>query len=118
VNTRGLRVADQIQRELAELISREVKDPRIGMVTLLSVDLTADYAYATVHYTVLPSDEATIEATQQGLQRAAGFMRSIMGRRVRIHTNPELRFVHDGSTERGMHMSQLIDAANQRRADD
>ena len=115
---RGLRVADQIQRDLADLIAREVKDPRIGMVTLTGVDITPDYAHATVWFTVLPSDEATKAATLAGLRAAAGFLRGQIGRRVRIHTTPELRFSHDASIERGMNLSQLIDTANATRADD
>lgn len=115
---RSVRVAEQIHQELAQLISREVKDPRIGMVTLTSVDITPDYAYATVHFTVLPSDDETVARTLEGLRRSAGFMRSQMGRRVRIHTNPELRFVHDRSVERGVGLSRLIDEANSVRASD
>ena len=115
---RGTRVAEQIHQELAQLIAREVKDPRIGMVTLTSVDITADYAYATVHFTVMPSDAETVARTLEGLRRSAGFMRSQMGRRVRIHTNPQLRFMHDRSVEHGVGMSRLIDEANSVRAAD
>lgn len=115
---RATRVAEQIHHELAQLIAREVKDPRIGMVTLTSVEITPDYAYATVRFTVLPSDEATVARTLEGLRRSAGFMRSQLGRRVRIHTTPELRFVHDTSVERGVDLSRLIDQANARRADE
>ena len=115
---RATRVAEQIHQELAQLIAREVKDPRIGMVTLTSVDITADYAYATVHFTVMPSDDETVARTLEGLRRSAGFMRSQMGRRVRIHTNPQLRFVHDRSVEHGVDMSRLIDQANSVRAAD
>jgi ribosome-binding factor A len=115
---RRTRVAEQIHQELAQLIAREVKDPRIGMVTLTSVEITADYAYATIHFTVMPSDDETIERTLEGLRRSAGFMRSQMGRRVRIHTNPQLRFVHDRSVEHGVGMSRLIDEANSVRAAD
>ena len=115
---RATRVAEQIHHELAQLIAREVKDPRVGMVTLTSVDITPDYAYATVHFTVLPSDDATVARTLEGLRRSAGFMRSQLGRRVRIHTTPELRFVHDTSVERGVGLSRLIDEANSTRAAD
>ena len=100
------------------MIAREVKDPRIGMVTLTSVDITADYAYATIHFTVLPSDDDTVARSLEGLRRSAGFMRSQLGRRVRIHTNPELRFVHDRSVEHGVNLSHLIDVANATRASD
>lgn len=109
---RGLRVATQIHHELAQMVRAELKDPRVGMVTLTGVDLTPDYAYATVWFTVLPDDPDTVAATLQGLRRAAGFLRSQLGRRVRIHTNPELRFAHDPSVGRGAEMSALIAAAN------
>ncbi len=115
---RGVRVAEQIHHELAELIRAEVKDPRVGMVTVTGVELTPDYAYATVWFTVLPSDDETVATTLAGLRRAAGFLRSQIGRRVRIHTTPEIRFAHDTSVERGMSMSKLIDEANERHADD
>lgn len=115
---RGPRVAEQVHQELAELIRAEVKDPRIGLVTVTGVELTPDYAYATVWFSVLPDDEATVANTLAGLRHAAGFLRSQLGRRVRIHTTPELRFVHDRSIERGMSMSRLIDEANERQADD
>ena len=108
---RAPRVAAEIHHELARMIRAEVKDPRVGLVTLTGVDLTPDYAYATVWFTVLPDDPASIESTREGLQRASGFLRAQLGRRVRIHTNPELRFVHDPSVERGASMSALIDAA-------
>ena len=102
---RGARVAEQIHHELAEMVRGELKDPRVGLVTLTGVDLTPDYAYATVWFSVLPDDPATLELTLQGLRRAAGFLRSQLGRRVRIHTTPELRFVHDPSVGRGASMS-------------
>jgi ribosome-binding factor A len=115
---RSVRVAEQIHQELAEMIRAELKDPRVGMVTLTGVEITPDYAYATVYFTVLPSDDETLARTTEGLRRAAGFLRSQLGRRVRIHTTPEIRFVHDQSTERGISMSQLIDEATRHRADD
>jgi len=115
---RAVRVAEQVHHELAELVRAEVKDPRVGMVTLTGVELTPDYAYATVYFTVLPDDPATVASTQAGLERAAGFLRGQLGRRVRIHTTPELRFVHDQSTAHGMEMSKLIDEAVRRQADD
>ncbi|MEK9776317.1 MAG: 30S ribosome-binding factor RbfA, partial [Quisquiliibacterium sp.] len=69
-------------------------------------------------FSVLPDDEQTVANTMAGLRRASGFLRSQLGRRVRIHTTPEVRFVHDQSTERGMAMSKLIDQALERKADD
>ena len=88
------------------------------MVTITGVDLTPDYAYATVHFTVLPDDPQTVADTLAGLRRAGGFLRGQLGRRVRIHTTPELRFEHDRSTAHGMQMSRLIDEAVARRSDD
>ncbi len=108
---RGQRVAQQLHHEVAEMIRSEVKDPRIGLVTVTDVDLTADYAYLTVFFSVLPDDEETVATSLKGLQTAAGFIRSKIGRRVRIHTTPEIRFVHDRSTIDGMAMSVLIDKA-------
>jgi ribosome-binding factor A len=115
---RGVRVAEQLMHELADFIRREVKDPRIGMITLTGVELTADYAVATVYYTVMPSDEQTLARSQEGLTRAAGFMRGQIGRKLRIHTTPDLRFKRDPSVERGVEMSALIDKANAVRGDD
>lgn len=115
---RAIRVTEQLHQELAQIIRAEVKDPRIGMVTVTSVDLTADYAYATVWFSVLPDDPETLASTLQGLRAAAGYIRSLIGRRVRIHTTPEIRFSHDPSTARGMAMSQLIDEANALRSSD
>ena len=115
---RAVRVAEQIHHELAELIRAEVKDPRIGMVTVNRVDLTPDYAHATVWYSVLPDDPASLEQTRKGLAAAAGFLRSQIGRRVRIHTTPELRFRHDASIQHGIDMGRLIDDAVARQADD
>ena len=115
---RAVRVTEQLHQELAEIIRAEDKDPRPGMVTVTSVDLTADSAYATVWFSVLPDDPETVASTLQGLRAAAGFIRSLIGRRVRIHTTPEIRFAHDRSTERGMAQSQLIDKANALRSTD
>lgn len=115
---RGQRVAEQLHHEVAQMIRTEVKDPRVGLVTITDVDLTPDYAYLTVYFSVLPDDPETIASTLAGLTRAAGFMRSKMGRRVRIHTNPEIRFIHDRSTIDGLAMSALIDRALETQAAD
>lgn len=115
---RSLRVADQIQRDLAELIALEIKDPRVGMVTLTEVQLTPDYAHAKVYFTTLIDDPAAVKNTQQGLHNASGFLRNQLGRRLHIHTLPELHFVHDTSTTRGAALSKLIDEANATRAKD
>ncbi len=115
---RGVRVAEQLQHELALMIQGEVKDPRIGLVTLTGVELTADYAHANIYYTVFPDDDETVKRSVEGLRRASGFMRGQIGRRVRIHTTPELHFKHDNSVARAAHMSVLIDQAQTIRAAD
>jgi ribosome-binding factor A len=115
---RGLRVADQIQRDLSELITFELKDPRVGMVTLTEVQVTPDYAHAKVYFTLLKDSAEEIRQTVEGLTKAAGFLRNALGKRLHIHTLPQLHFIHDTSTMRGMAMSALIDQANATRAKD
>jgi len=115
---RGLRVADQIQRDLAELIAFELKDPRVGMITITEVQVTPDYAHAKVFFTTLVDDETAVRNTLAGLRAASGFLRNQLGKRLTIHTLPELHFVHDTSTARGIEMSKLIDEANASRAAD
>lgn len=108
--SRGDRVAEQIRRELAELIRMEVKDPRIGFVTITSVEVTPDYAHAKVFFTTIEGERAVPELAQ-GLRRASGFLRRELGRRIRIHTTPDLHWVYDRSIERGAQLSALIDEA-------
>ncbi len=115
---RGIRVADQIQRDLAEIIAYELKDPRVGMVTITEVQVTPDYAHAKVFFTMLPDNEEAVRNTVAGLSKASGFIRGQLGRRLTIHTIPEVHFVHDTSTARGMELSKLIDEANATRAKD
>ncbi|HWS12284.1 MAG TPA: 30S ribosome-binding factor RbfA [Rhodocyclaceae bacterium] len=107
--SRMQRVADQIQRELAELLRTEVKDPRIGLITLTGVEVSPDYAHAKVFYTSLDAEH--LKAIETGLKRAAGFLRHELGQRIRLHTIPELHFVYDASVERGVRLSRLIDEA-------
>ena len=118
IPVRGIRVADQIQRDLAEIISRELKDPRVGMITVTEVQLTPDYAHAKVFFTMLADDHDAIKNTVKGLQIAAGFIRGQLGKRLSVHTLPELHFVHDTSTARGVELSKLIDEANATRSKD
>ena len=105
------RIADQIQRELADLLRHEVKDPRVGMVTITSVDVSVDLAHAKVFFSLLGDADAQAKA-EHGLTSAAGFLRSQLGRRLRAHNTPELHFRFDGSIENGMRLSKLIDDAN------
>ena len=118
IPARGLRVADQIQRDLAEILASGLKDPRIGMVTITEVQITPDYAHAKVFFTMLKDSKEAIKNTTEGLMAASGFIRGLLGKRLHIHTLPMLHFVHDSSTSRGMEMSLLIDKANATRAAD
>ncbi len=104
------RINEQIRRELATLIDGELKDPRIGMISLTAVDISADYAHAKVYFSTLAADDKITEILA-GLNAAAGFLRRELGHRVRLHTTPELHFVHDFSLERGAELSRLIEEA-------
>jgi ribosome-binding factor A len=107
---RARRVADQIQRELAEILREELKDPRVRLVTVTGVEASADLAHAKVYFTSL-AGEGEQQDIATGLARAAGFIRTALGRRMRIHNIPELHFVHDASVEEGVRLSHLIDQA-------
>ena len=107
--SRSQRVVEQIRRELAELIRLEVKDPRVGFITLTDVEITPDYAHAKVFFTNM-TGERDVPEILQGLRRASGFLRRELGRRIRIHTIPELHFHYDRSVEEGSRLTQLIDA--------
>lgn len=118
IPARGLRVADQIQRDLAEIVAFELKDPRVGMITITEVQITPDYAHAKVFFTMLKDSKEAIDNTVAGLAAASGYIRGQLGRRLHIHTLPQLHFVYDTSTARGMELSLLIDQANAVRAAD
>jgi ribosome-binding factor A len=112
VPNRSFRVADQIQRDVAELV-RELKDPRIGMVTINAVEVTPDYAHATVLFSILVGES---EPTELALNEAAGFVRNGLFKRLSIHTVPTLHFKFDRTTERAAELSSLIVQANATRA--
>ena len=118
------RVAQQVQRELAELLRLEVKDPRVRMVTVTGVEVARDYSHAKVFYTTLDSPHPNLspegegskkspanDKVQQGLERAAGFLRSQLAHAMKLRVTPQLHFVYDESVERGIHLSQLIEQA-------
>ena len=112
---RPQRVGEQIQRELAMLIQRELKDPRVGMVTVSAVEVSRDLAYATVFVTFLGKDEPEeIESSLKALQHASGFLRSQLGRIIRMRLTPHLTFKYDESLVRGRELSSLIEEARER----
>lgn len=104
------RIADQIQREVSELIREEVRDPRVRLVTLTGVELSRDQSHAKVFFTVLGTPEQA-EACGAGLSRSAGFLRAGLAHRLTTRKVPELHFVFDESVERGVRLSRLIDEA-------
>jgi ribosome-binding factor A len=104
------RVSEQIRRELAELIRTELKDPRVGIISLTDVEITADYAHAKVFFSTLAGSE-NLPAVMEGLQKASGFLRRELGKRISIHMTPQLHFVFDQSLERGADLSKLIQEA-------
>ena len=112
---RAFKVADQIQRDLTELIARELKNPRVGMVTIQSVEVTPDYAHAKVYFSLL---QGNTQETEDALNQAAGFLRAGLFKRLHIHTVPTLHFLFDRTTERAADMNALIARAVASRSKD
>ena len=104
------RVAEQVRRELADLIRTQLKDPRVGMISITDVEVTADYAHAKVFFSTLAGSEK-LQEVMTGLQNASGFLRRELGKRISIHMTPQLHFVFDQSLERGADLSKLIQEA-------
>lgn len=129
MSSRAQRVADQMRREIATLIQMEVNDPRVGMVSITAVDVSKDLAYANIYVTVLnslsnngqadfdtlsePSDLDKLEVAEniKALNKAAGFLRSLLAKRLSLRVVPKLKFHYDASVERGQQLSKLIDNA-------
>jgi ribosome-binding factor A len=109
--SRTRRIAEQIQRELAELVRTELKDPRVAaLVTITDVEVSADQSHAKVFFTLL-GDSSQVEETTRGLTRASGFLRTQLAHRMQLRTIPQLAFKYDASIERGVKLSRLIDEA-------
>ena len=116
--SRTQRVADQIQRELAQLIQLEMKDPRLGMVTVSAVDVTRDLAFADVFVSFLGiDDQKEIDESLEVLKRASGFLRSQLARTIKMRFTPQLRFRYDTSLRRGAYLSDLIEKARSQDSD-
>lgn len=113
--SRSRRVADQIQRHLAELIQMELGDPRVGMVTVTGVDVSHEFEHAKIHFTVLGSDlsdTSQIKITTDALNNAAGYLRSALAKRLKLRSTPRLVFVYDASMAQGNRLTDLIRSAN------
>ena len=129
MSPRSQRVADQVRREIANLIQMEVSDPRVGMISVTSVEVSRDFAYAKVYVTVLNSmtdnvelnastltepgklDRLEIDENLKALNKASGYLRSKLAKRLTIRTVPKLKFFYDGSVAKGQRLSNLIDDA-------
>lgn len=104
---RSQRVGDQLQRELAELVQREIKDPRVRMVSITAVRVSRDMSHARVFVTTL--DDEHRDDVVKALNHAAGFLRHELGARLHLRSIPALQFLYDESVEHGMYMDKLID---------
>ncbi len=129
MSSRVQRVADQIQREIASLIQMEVNDPRVGMVSVTGVTVSRDLAHAKVYVTVLNTlsddeslnqstlsepgelDKLEVEENLKALNKASGYLRTLLAKRLSLRSVPKLKFHYDGSVERGQQLSSLIDSA-------
>ncbi|PJG83291.1 30S ribosome-binding factor RbfA [Caviibacterium pharyngocola] len=106
---RADRVAQELQKEVAIILQREVKDPRIGMVTVSDVEVSSDLAYAKIFVTFLfDHDEDAIKQGMKGLEKASPYIRTLLGKAMRLRIVPELRFIYDQSLVEGMRMSNLV----------
>ncbi|MCA7014776.1 30S ribosome-binding factor RbfA [Dickeya dadantii subsp. dieffenbachiae] len=107
--SRTQRVAQEMQKEIAIIIQREVKDPRVGMATVSGVEVSRDLAYAKVFVTFLNDNEPEqVKAGVKALQDASGFIRMLLGKAMRLRVVPELTFSYDNSLVEGMRMSNLV----------
>lgn len=110
--SRAQRVGDQIQRELATMIPREVKDPRLGFITVTGVDVTRDMGHAKIFFTLMNDDDPdNIELNLTVLNDAAGYLRMLLGKAMKLRSVPLLHFRFDESISRGAYMSELIEKA-------
>lgn len=109
--SRSSRVAEQMQRELADLLQFEVKDPRIGRVTITAVEVTGDMAHAKIFYSATNTSPKAAQSMQIALEKSAGFLRTQLAKRMLLRTIPALHFVYDESIDIGFKMAQLIEAA-------
>jgi ribosome-binding factor A len=106
---RSERVAGTLRRELAQLIQKEIKDPKVGFIGLSDVEVSRDISHAKIYVTVFEADKAV--ASIKALNKAAGYLRMRLGQEMRIRSVPQLHFEHDASVETGLQMDSLIETA-------
>jgi ribosome-binding factor A len=105
------RVAQEIQKEIAMIIQREVKDPRLGMVTVNAVEVTRDLAYAKIFVTFFTLEGQNVDVSIEVLNEAASYIRTLLAKRINARIMPELRFIYDSSMVEGVRMGNLVDKA-------
>lgn len=111
--SRTQRIGDQMQRELAQLIQREVKDPRLGLITITAVEVSRDLSHAKIFITVMgkDDDEDAVKGNLRILNDASGFLRMQLGKAMKLRTVPQLHFNYDASVRRGVELTSLIERA-------
>jgi len=114
--SRTQRVGGQIQRELAQIIQQELRDPRLGFVTISAVEVSKDMTHAKVFITLMNPDQ-DVDETLRVLKKASGYLRHALGKRIMLRVLPELHFVFDTSLDEGMRISALLDAVAAERKD-
>ncbi|RUO38736.1 ribosome-binding factor A [Aliidiomarina shirensis] len=107
------RFSQQMQREIAMILQREIKDPRVVMPTVNDVEVSRDLAYAKVFVTFLQDEEEQVKIALQVLNDASGYIRSLLGKRIKSRITPNLRFVHDFSLSEGIRMAKLVREARE-----
>lgn len=105
------RVAQEIQKEIAMIIQREVKDPRLGMVTVNAVEVTRDLAYAKIFVTFFTLEGQNVDHSLEVLNDAASYIRTLLAKRIKARIMPALRFIYDKSMVEGVRMGNLVDEA-------
>lgn len=103
------RIQEEIKKEIADILHREVKDPRIGFISITDVEISDDLSYVKVFYSSLNEDK--VDEIQEGLDKATGYIRSEIGKRIRLRLVPELSFRYDASLKRGAHIDRLLEEA-------
>lgn len=111
-NYRDRRVAQEIQREVNDILQRRVRDPRVAEVTITDVHVTGDLQQATIYYSILSDKASDNQKAQQGLEKATGLIRRELGQRLRLYKTPEITFTKDESVSYGNHIDELIRQMN------
>ncbi len=104
--SRKERVQEEIKREIANILRRDVKDPRIGFISITDVDISDDLSFVKVYYSTLSDNK--LEEVKSGLDKATGYIRSEIGKRIRLRVTPEISFRYDDSLKRGARIMELL----------